>query len=77
MYRSVYSNNNKGPIKIYSSYSTGGEGFMAVNRPSLRAVVSLCFSDVLVSQVLFVYHLLGSVLVIFVFAHVLLMCYPL
>ena len=27
------------------------------------------FSDVLVSQLLFIYHLLGSVLVIFVFAH--------
>ena len=33
--------------------------------------MSLCFSDVLVSQQLFIYHLLGSVLVIFVVAHVL------
>ena len=43
-----------------------------------QTVVCLCFSDVLGSVVsCYLLSPLGSVLVIFVFVHVLLMCYPL
>ena len=43
MYRCVYSNNNKGPIRwdICNSYSTGGQEFMAINKQTLSSGYTL------------------------------------